>query len=271
MKNQGSYFRHGSSLALYKKIGNHENYWDDLWQSTSIQDIYKRAKTGGLGEFEKPFMKYLPENGKILEAGCGTGKYVWALQARGFQIEGIDYAEETIRRIKEVDPELKVRVGDIYAIDCPDDYYFAYISIGVLEHNYDGQMAGLREAYRVLLKGGIALISVPYINWRRRKLWENSPEANDSEQSSGFRFYQDHLDVSVFSSELLNAGFQILELYPYGFIGGLERDWKLWRWLAQHNYLHWRIARLIRRFSQKAPRWIKYDLSHMMMWVCRKP
>ena len=53
-------------------------------------------------------------------------------------------------------------------IDSPDNQYDAYISIGVVEHRIDGPEPFLVEANRVLKPGGIAFISVPYVNPLRR-------------------------------------------------------------------------------------------------------
>lgn len=270
-KNQEAYFKHGPHLALYKNIQGHREYWEDLWQPVPMRDLMIAAKSGRLGEFESIFSKYLPKSGIILEAGCGTGKYVWALQARGYQIEGIDYAEETIQRIKEVDPELKVRVGDIYAIDRPSNYYSAYISIGVVEHNFDGQMDALNEAYRVISKGGMGLITVPYLNWPRRKLWEKTSEASGIELPSGLRFYQDHLNIEHFSNQIKKAGFNLIRCYPYGLFGALIRDWKIGKWLDRRNFLSWRLRSVIKNLCLMAPMNIRMNLSHMMMFIVQKP
>jgi SAM-dependent methyltransferase len=265
-----AYFRHGTSLALYRDIPEHQQYWDEHWNAASLIAVLQRASTGDLDEFEYPFGKYLPRQGLVLEAGCGTGYYVGALQKRGYQVEGIDYAAETIQGILALDPSLPVRVGNIYAIDCPDCYYAAYISIGVLEHNYAGPEAGLREAYRVLQHGGVALITVPYLNWPRRNVWRKAIEAQSRELAEGLRFYQDHLDVSVFSDQLNAAGFKILERYPYALYSGLIRDWLLFRWLRQKGFFPWRLHKIIKRLCLNAPDFMRRELSHMMLFACQK-
>ena len=80
------FYKHGMNLALYRAIGEHQDYSELQYQSVSLPQIFQSAQTGVLGEFELPFMQYLPQQGTILEAGCGTGKYVWALRARGYQV-----------------------------------------------------------------------------------------------------------------------------------------------------------------------------------------
>jgi SAM-dependent methyltransferase len=264
-----AYYKHGSNLALFRSIGEMQDYWEEHWQG-NFSSLLESARLGKLGEFEYPFTKYLPKDGPILEAGCGRGKYVCALQSLGYQIEGIDYAAKTIQQIRAIAPDLDVREGNIYAIDRPDNTYAAYISIGALEHDFAGPLAGLAEAYRVLCPGGLALISVPYLNWPRRRLWRNLPEALSEELSNGLRFYQDHLDEEHFAQEIQATGFTILEIFPYGLLGGFVRDWRLGRWLHRHHFYSYRLYQLIRKTCQHSPLWLRRDLSHMMMYICQK-
>src|SRR5687767_12506805 len=92
--------RHGPNLALFRQVSNDQAMWEERWRDRSLTGLTLRSASGFLDEFEYPFATYLPRRGPILEAGCGTGLYVAALRARGYEIEGIDYASETIQRIQ---------------------------------------------------------------------------------------------------------------------------------------------------------------------------
>ncbi len=265
-----AYFRHGPNLALFRHMNSMQSFWNEHWLSSNLVSVLHESRKGRLGEYEKMFTKYLPKKGLILEAGCGTGKIVSALQSRGYTIEGIDYAEETLKAAQAIDPTLNLRVGNIGAIDRPDHYYQGYISIGVLEHNFDGPDLGIKEAYRVLDNGGIALISVPYLNWPRKITWEKSREEKEPRLSDGLTFYQDHYNVDVFSSYLARNGFTILEKYPYLLFGGIIRDWSLGRWLQKHKFFSYSLQKLVKYACANAPNGIRNSLSHMMMFACIK-
>ena len=122
-------FKSGSNLIVFREIGELQQYWEMRWKNARLRSMLKQARSERIDDFEAPFKMYLPKDGIILEAGCGTGRIVAALQARGFTVEGIDYASETIARVQEVDPSLDVRKGDILAIDRPDGYYGGYVSL----------------------------------------------------------------------------------------------------------------------------------------------
>lgn len=60
-------------LAYYMSTAD-ASFWDSHWKTHFDPMIYDWADTGPhLGHFEEPFVKYLPKEGCVLEAGCGLG------------------------------------------------------------------------------------------------------------------------------------------------------------------------------------------------------
>src|SRR5260370_25544960 len=98
-----------------------------------------------------------------LGAGCGAGYWVGTLRRYGLMIEGIEYAQNLGNLVASVNPGLPVRQGNALHIERPDNYYYSYLSIGVVEHRIEGPEPFLAEAYRVLKPGGKILIAVPYL------------------------------------------------------------------------------------------------------------
>ena len=69
------------------------------------------------------------------------------------KIIGVDYAKNTVKRIKEICPELDIREGNVFNLNFPDNFFGTYYSWGVVEHFEDGPEPILKEAYRVLERG----------------------------------------------------------------------------------------------------------------------
>lgn len=88
------------------------------------------------------------QNGQGLRSRVRHWRVV-TLNARGYDIEGVDYAEETIEQLKVLFPDLPVRVGEVTNLDVEDGHYSGYISLGVIEHCKEGPEPFLREACRV--------------------------------------------------------------------------------------------------------------------------
>ena len=154
-------------LVFYREKAD-PSYWDSTWDHQDTSSIYAAAKRGSLGYFDELFEKFLPKQGTIIEAGCGLGQLVIALISRGYRVEGVDNAQKTIHSLQQQFPSIPFRVEDVKSLKVADSTYSAYISIGVVEHDEHGPSLFLEEAFRILKKDGIALISVPYINPLRR-------------------------------------------------------------------------------------------------------
>ena len=201
----------GRRLAYYQTKAD-SKFWDSHWSGLAKKVEWEKAEKGFLGWFEEPFTKYLPKTGKIIEAGCGLGYYVLALRRRGHDIEGVEWSRKTVDLIKQRYPKLKVKTGDVRKLAVKDGHYSGYISLGVVEHFKSGPEDYLREANRILNKGGVAFISVPYFNLLRRikslfGFYRGSPVDMD--------FYQYAFTQSEIEDLIQKFGFKIVSRFHY--------------------------------------------------------
>ncbi len=118
-------------------------------------------------------LKYTPREGKILEAGCGLGRYVFYLSTFGLDIEGLDFSEETVQFLNEWKKEngfndLIFKTGNVLNLPYEHTSLSGYLSFGVLEHFIEGPYKALAEVKRVLRPGGIAVISTPSVSFNIR-------------------------------------------------------------------------------------------------------
>jgi len=132
------------------------------------EDFWYLLKSCDKDEATPYILKYLPKSGKIIEAGCGLGRFVKYLSDEGYDIEGIEYSEETVRIVKEIDPGLKVIQGDVLNMPYRTNSIDGIISLGVVEHFISGCDKPLEEMYRILKPGGVAIITVPSFNLIRK-------------------------------------------------------------------------------------------------------
>lgn len=201
-------------------------------------------------------LKYIPKNGKILDAGCGLGRYVFYLAKQGYDITGIEYNRNTVEKVRKLAPDLDVRQGDISNLPFEDESISGVICLGVVEHFIDGVKRPLRELWRVLKLGGIMVITVPSFNYLRRfryalkinnfnpikilkeldvvrKIFRRKPlpshwlhfvpyrhkDKADPEQFFEYRFTKEE-----FEAELKRANFTIIESVPIALMDGIFHE-----------------------------------------------
>lgn len=229
---------------IVKDKGDDRKFWEGNWDRTDIEDAVKFCNISPLRPI---FDTYLPKNGKILEGGCGTGHFVIYYKQKGYDIEGVDFAEEAINRARKLYPEIPLKKGDVLHLEYPDNYFKAYYSGGVVEHFEEGPYKALIEARRVLRNEGLLIISVPYFNPFRitnsrininmfgRRHSESSLDFDgikslytltsvhkrENPPVDGFSFHQYEYTEKEFSDILKACGFQIILTRPVSISWGL--------------------------------------------------
>jgi 2-polyprenyl-3-methyl-5-hydroxy-6-metoxy-1,4-benzoquinol methylase len=159
--------------------------------ATIWDNIYKDYKKGGdawatLAEDIDPlFIKFIDESAfevkSAFDIGCGTGKYLKFLQAKGFNVEGIDSSETAVQMSKEnLEESAVIELADMYDFDIPKDRYDLVLSISTLHHGKKEQIKGLIDKiYNSLATGGKIFITLP-----------------DFESSKKWNTFKDHKEIA---------------------------------------------------------------------------
>lgn len=142
---------------------NVQEQWNEIWK---IDNLKRNMEKLTYPEYWPIFEKYITKSKRILEAGCGLGKWMNYFHTRGYNITGIDYSDFAVNELKKYNSKFKVFLGDVTNIPFKDCSFDVYLSFGVLEHleNDTILQKAVSEIYRVLTGGGIAIISIPYLN-----------------------------------------------------------------------------------------------------------
>ncbi len=137
-----------------------QDFWEALWRPLLTREAILRGDRFVTSETKR----VLPKGSRVIDAGCGIAATVAGLQAAGFDACGIDNAEETVREINRLVPELKVEVANVLDLPFETGSLDGIWSLGVIEHFYDGFAPLIEEARRVLRPGGYLFLTVPSIS-----------------------------------------------------------------------------------------------------------
>ena len=108
-------------------------------------------------------------NGKLLDIGCGGGRYMHRMQRRGWQVEGIDFDEQATLKVS-TRYGIKTYNGELANAKLPDAYFDAITLSHTIEHLVD-PLATLRECARILKPGGRLVVLTPNVESTAAKLF----------------------------------------------------------------------------------------------------
>jgi SAM-dependent methyltransferase len=263
-------------------------------------DIFNLLRSCDKDEVLPFILKYLPIGNRVLESGCGLGRFVKYLQDRGWEAVGIEYSGEATAMVHRTWPELKIIQGDVVYSPFSGETFDGVISLGVVEHWLEGPEKPLRETYRVLRRGGIAIITVPCLNgirrFKRLIWWKEAGEIlryflrliikgktgypfKLNRFQKGYKyvvcpsigpFHEYNMTPGNFAAEVRNAGFELLEHRALDHIDGLYHELNPFKLLVKFQDWDFRISRPARQFNEflKA---IPFLHCHTQIIVARKP
>ncbi len=267
---QTEYYRFSPGiLAEFRAKADEAQFWSALWGNTDYDLFFQKYQNGYLADFERVFKKYLPKSEPVLEAGCGRGQYVYALSKLGYKIYGIDFSKELVDGIKHTNIGIDVTHGDVRDLKYDDSILGAYISLGVVEHFYEGMEDILKEAKRVLKKNGLLLLSVPHYNSFLQKFAKKQfPNYKNNLSPSKKPFYQFYFTEDVIKSKIRKNDFKIVDSFYYGGVYGVKRSMPLFLFLYNKSKMFRYIAHKLSRLN--SPQWLIKRFSHMVMVVAEK-
>jgi SAM-dependent methyltransferase len=138
---------------------------DRMWYFRSLHAHVRRELRAALGAAGGPRGEgNVPH---VLDAGCGTGGLILRLRAQepAWRWSGLDFmplACELARR--RLGPEVEIREGSITALPFADATFDSVTPVDVISQ-VDDAAGALREVWRVLKPGGVAVFNTPAYMW----------------------------------------------------------------------------------------------------------
>jgi len=248
---------HGSS----QRIDGVENYFDANARSwlTPYREAIERPNDVVLIERRDIALAYLlerlPEGGRILDAGCGTGPLSLELAKRGYRVLGVDISEKMLALAERwrsefgIDPEqCRFVRGDVLSLGLDPGSFDGIVALGFLQYQTDERRA-LGTFHELLSPDGVLVASGPvkirlsngfglwdaYSAGKRRlaqRLGRMSPE--HQRELERLRNISPHSYSAVRLRSLLQgSGFATEELKGHGFVS----FGPLGRWIGMRGEL----------------------------------
>ncbi len=160
-----NYFRQWNDNKI---ITNHKDFYRDFsnqrefgGKHSHMDHLIQNRFSNTIQHMYNAILRKRPAN--ILDIGCGDGiNLPLANLFPNIRYEGIDYAEKTIQVAKNNYPNIYFKVGDAFNLPYEDNSFDMAImsSVLILYKDEKDRIKLLKEASRVLRKGGILIINI---------------------------------------------------------------------------------------------------------------
>jgi SAM-dependent methyltransferase len=140
---------------------------------------------------------------RVLDLGCGNGRLLAALAARGAQVTGVDAYADSLARAHTRAPTATLLQADLTDVPVPDGAFDLVAALDVLEHVEPEPF--FAEVRRLLAPGGRLLLSVPAF----ASLW------SERDRRAGHRKRYRRRELEA---ELRDHGFTALVFTHYQFL-----------------------------------------------------
>ncbi len=127
-----------------------------------IAEEFSRTRSSIWPETKSLFDRYLLPGEKILDLGCGNGRYFEYLKGKDVDYFGVDISERLINIAKSRYPKAIFQTADALNLPFPDDFFDKAVGIAVFHHipSEDFRIRFLQEVKRVLKPGGTLILTV---------------------------------------------------------------------------------------------------------------
>lgn len=137
-------------------------YWDCIYDQQDFGGDCYRQRMGTVLSWLEGLQ--LSENSRILDVGCGAGRFAYEVAKRGYNVFGMDYSHGMIVKASKIcnrEHELDAAFlqGDIETLPFQDSSFDVIVCLGVVTYLKSEDKA-LQELARALKPGGVLAISI---------------------------------------------------------------------------------------------------------------
>ena len=128
----------------------------------------------------QPFLNLLPDFGRILDLGCGSGRDALAFKNMGYQIEAMDYSAELVKQASDL-AGIEVRLQSFYDLDEIDTYDGIWACASLLHCERHRLVDVLQRMIQSLKANGVIYMSFKYGDQDREKDGREFTDLNEQQ------------------------------------------------------------------------------------------
>lgn len=128
----------------------------------AIAESFSNTRTAPHGSLRFLFDDYVKKGDKVLDLGCGNGRYYQSFAEKGATYVGVDNSKRLIKIAKILHPEAQFALADALSLPFSENSFDKIFSLAVLHHFPSRQlrMKFFTEAKRILKPNGVLVATV---------------------------------------------------------------------------------------------------------------
>lgn len=146
-----------SLYAPYTPWYTSKLYYGNYYEQRICEEppiVHKRLR-----EITGQFSKYRQTN-RLLDVGCGAGLLLQAARDHGWQAQGIDVSESSVRHVQSLG--LEAFHGELKDAQFQQGQFDVITAAEIVEHLFD-PLAVVTEVHRLLRPGGLFWLTTPHV------------------------------------------------------------------------------------------------------------
>lgn len=157
------------------------NYYDE-----NAKEFFDGTVNADMSSHHDKFLKLMPENGRILDAGCGSGRDAKIFKDLGFEVTAIDGSAEMCRLASEFSG-VNVKHMQFQEIDFFNEFDGIWASASLLHVPSEELDLVLRKLKNSLKKNGILYASFKYGDFEGER---NGRYFNDLTENTAIEIFE---------------------------------------------------------------------------------
>ena len=155
----------------------------------NVKNYVKQTVNADMGASYTTFLAHIPQGGRILDVGFGSGRDLAYFTAQGYSALGIDLVEEFVLRAQK--EGLSAEVGDFHDLPFKEEFEGIWACASLLHS--DNLPLAFENLSRALKMDGVVYLSMKY---------------GKGKAMEGERFYH-YIDEELLNSLAKNAGLMV--------------------------------------------------------------
>ena len=150
------------------------------YYNNNAQDFVDSTFMVDMQSLYQPFLNLLPDFGKILDLGCGSGRDALAFKNMGYQIEAMDYSAELVKQASDL-TGIEVRLQSFYDLNEIDTYDGIWACASLLHCERHRLVDVLQRMIQSLKANGVIYMSFKYGDQDREKDGREFTDLNEQQ------------------------------------------------------------------------------------------